>query len=100
MKYCLGLFAVLSVLVLNACSSDVPVKQELYESDEDRYAQNIVIKDRSTEHFVIEYRDVRIDEVSSIAAKHCNNSGMRAVLQETSLFKNNRMRATFVCAIL
>jgi len=94
-KIALGLI----VLVVCACSSKAVI-QDLYANDEERYLKNIVVKQKSEEKIVYEYRDVRIDELSNLAAKYCNNFGKRAVLEHTALFRNNRMRATFDCTIL
>ena len=92
--YLLIAFVTVSVC---ACSTSKISDTDLYKSDEERYASNIVVKEQTFDKIVYEYKDVRIDEIASLAAKHCNKEGLRAVLAQTALFRNNRMRATFVC---
>ena len=87
------------VVLICSCSTE-RVKTDLYENDADRYAKNILVKEKSDDTIIYEYRDVRIDEIAGLAAKHCNKVGRRAVLQHTYLHKNNKMRATFACTIL
>lgn len=93
------LILVAFVMLMCACSTN-RVKTDLYENDADRYAKNILVKESSDDTIIYEYKDVRIDEIAGLAAKHCNKVGRRAVLQHTYLHKNNKMRATFVCTIL
>ena len=80
-----------------ACSSSEVVKEELYKNDADRYAKNIVVKEQTPYSVEYEYMDVRIDEIASLAGKYCAKQGQRAYLQESGLYRSNRMRATFVC---
>lgn len=86
--------------MLSACSSSRVAENELYKDDADRYAKNIVVKEKTPYSVVYEYRDVRIDEIASLAGKYCHKEGKRAFLQESGLYKNNRMRTTFICANL
>ena len=101
------LFVCLFVALVSACTPityEKPAVQSgqtnLYESNADRYLKNIVVKQKSEDRIVYEYKDVRIDELSNLAAKYCNQFGKRAVLEHTALFRNNRMRATFDCTVL
>lgn len=96
------IFSVLLVLLVCACATrKSPVTQQnLYENDVERYLKNIVVKQKSEDKIVYEYKDVRIDELSNAAAKYCNQFSKRAVLEHTALFRNNRMRATFDCTVL
>ena len=93
-------FTVIAAAMLSACSSSRISGGDLYADDADRYAKNIVIKEKTPYSVVYEYRDVRIDEIASLAGKYCHKEGKRAFLQESGLYKNNRMRATFICTNL
>jgi len=96
-KIVICLFA---LLICSCAHKDSPVQQDLYANDAERYLKNIVVKEKSESQVVYEYQDVRIDELSNVAAKYCNQFGKRAILEHAGLFRNNRMRATFICGIL
>ena len=95
----LSVLCVALCLALGACSSS-PIKGDLYKNDHDRYIKNIVVKEKSEYGITYEYKDVRIDELASAAAKYCNQLGKKAMLISTSLYHNNKMRSAFMCEVL
>ncbi|MBQ2811407.1 MAG: hypothetical protein IJF12_04475 [Alphaproteobacteria bacterium] len=98
---------------LNACSVNnvvnTPVSSEptlvlntAYDSDAVRYRQNISVKDKGDTFVTYEYKDVRVDELASLAIKYCEEvaQGTNAHLREIVLYRNNARRATFDCVNL
>ena len=97
-------------LINTACSSnhvitDVQksdpklVFNETYSEDEMRFRQNISVKAKGANFVTYEYKDVRVDELASLAIKYCedNAQGTNAHLKEIILYRNNARRATFDC---
>lgn len=86
-------------LVLSSCSvvRPEPVVQG-YDSDYERFFQNVVIKQKTPNFITYEYKDVRIDEIASLASRYCDEQGHKtAHLHDAVLFKNMSRRATFDC---
>lgn len=62
------------------------------------FLRNVVIKRRSPNFITYEYKEIRVDELSPLAARYCRENGNRtAVLRSVVLFKNYSRRATFDC---
>jgi len=79
----------------------ITIKDSLIDSPKQfRRSKNIVIKEKSDTGIIYEYKDVRIDEIASLAAKYCNTHGKRAVLLSTALHRSRKMRAAFSCEVL
>ena len=100
-------------LINTACSSNnvqTDVQREgpaivlnnAYEDDAQRYRQNISVKAKGDNFVTYEYKDVRVDEVASLAIKYCedNAQGTNANLKEIILYRNHARRATFDCVNL
>lgn len=84
--------------VLSACSIRQAPAVQGYDSDYERFFQNVVIKEKTPHFITYEYKDVRIDEVASLASRYCDEQGHKfAYLHDTVLFKNMSRRATFDC---
>ena len=87
---------------IKAFRNDVLVTNNVYESDDVRYRQNIAIKNQGDDFVTYEYKDVRIDELAPLAIKYCeeNSQNKQAYLREIVLYRNNLRRATFDCISL
>ena len=87
MKILLKLAAV--SLLASACTalqSGGKVEDDYYSSNIERFMQNVA---------------VRIDEVSSLAARYCAEHGeKKAFLRENITYRNHLRRATFDCVNL
>ena len=72
--------------------------QESYP-DYNRLASHVNIVEKSSSHVIYEYSDVRIDEVSGIAAIYCyDKTGKKqASLHKIITRPDNRRHATFIC---
>lgn len=94
--------AILGVmLVISACSffskSD-KIENDYYSSNIERFMQNVSIKEKNPRYIIYEYKDVRIDEVASLASKYCSEqSDKKAFLRSAITYKNHLRRATFDC---
>ncbi len=76
---------------------DTSVKQA-YDSDYERFFQNVVIKEKTPYSITYEYKDVRIDELAFLASRYCQEQdGKYAYLHDTVLYRNFSRRATFDC---
>lgn len=99
-------FAILGLCFLAAACSVLPVKDDkieddYYKNNMERFMQNISIKAETPRYVTYEYKDVRIDEVASLAARYCNDhGGKKAFLRENITFRNHLRRATFDCVNL
>ena len=68
------------------------------DSAYEHFLRNVVIKRRSPNFITYEYKEIRVDELSPLAARYCRENGNRtAVLRSVILFKNYSRRATFDC---
>lgn len=77
---------------------DEPMEKLVYDSAYDRFLDNVVIKARSENYVMYEYKDVRVDELAPLASRYCKEHGNRtAVLRNVILYKNYARRATFDC---
>lgn len=74
----------------------------VYSSDAERFRRNIAVKAMGEDYVVYEYADVRIDDVSTLAAKYCfdMDNTKKAYLRDIYMYKNHRRRATFDCVNL
>lgn len=76
MKILLKLAAV--SLLASACTalqSGGKVEDDYYSSNIERFMQNVAVKEETARFVTYEYKDVRIDEVSSLAALYCAEHG-------------------------
>ena len=56
--------ATLAVFLLSGCVSDRPqAAKNAYESDYERFFQNVIVKEKTPHYVTYEYKDVRIDEI-------------------------------------
>ena len=98
------LFSLLVVLLLCGCIVSDPMKQTVSESegkqlDFSKFIDRVIIAEKTPSSVVYEYQDVRVDEVSLLAAMYCQDHGNRnAYLEKINLHKNNRRRASFYCS--
>ena len=78
------------------------VLNEAYADEATRYKQNIAVKDKGENFVTYEYKDVRVDELATLAIEYCayNAQGTQAQLREIILYRNNARRATFDCVNL
>ncbi len=93
------LFFLLPLVAGCAFSSheNMSVKQA-YDSDYERFFQNVVIKEKTPYYITYEYKDVRIDELAYLASRYCQEQGGKyAYLHDTVLYRNFSRRATFDC---
>ena len=94
-------------LFLSACAHHEP--EQLYTPKEEparpsaedilRYQENIVLKQHGNDFVSYEYRNVRIDELASLAINYCmdNTDGKKAYLREIVMRENHSKVATFDC---
>ena len=86
------------VVFLAACSVIKEPVVQGYASDYERFFENVVIKEKTPHFITYEYKDVRIDEIASLASRYCDEQGHKyAYLHDAVLFKNMSRRATFDC---
>lgn len=89
-------FLVCSCSVLN--DSSAKLEDDIYGDDFERFAQNVSIKEETPRFVTYEYKDVRIDEIASLAARYCEKqSGKTAFLRDNITYRNHLRRATFDC---
>ena len=101
MKILLKLAAV--SLLASACTalqSGGKVEDDYYSSNIERFMQNVAVKEETARFVTYEYKDVRIDEVSSLAARYCADGEKKAFLRENITYRNRLRRATFDCVNL
>ena len=85
--------AALAVFLLSGCVSDRPqAAKNAYESDYERFFQNVIVKEKTPHYVTYEYKDVRIDEIAFLASRYCQGH-----LHDTVLYRNFTRRATFDC---
>lgn len=92
---------------LSGCASHdpeplyLPEVEDTRPSAEDmaRYRENIVLKQHGENFVSYEYRNVRIDELASLAINYCldNTDGKKAYLREIVMRENHSKLATFDC---
>lgn len=88
---------VLSILV-SACSLFNGGDAVWEEPNYNYIAAHTRVVSKSASHVVYEYKDIRVDEISPIAALYCHDRGGRqASLYEIVTRPDNSRRATFVC---
>ena len=84
-----------ALFLLTACSTPVS-----YEDPNYNYlAAHINVVEKSTSHVIYDYSNVRIDEVSGIAAVYCHEKAgkKQALLHQIITRPDNRRHATFIC---
>jgi hypothetical protein len=93
-----------SVLGLFGCATEqVEVVEEIsaepaYGSDDQRFLDNVRIKQSDENGITYEYKDVRIDEIAYLASEYCFEQGeKKAFLHDSQLYRNFSRRATFHC---
>lgn len=98
MKYVFSAF-MLTITLLAGCSLNRPQTVEnAYDSDYDRFFQNVIVKEKTPHYVTYEYKDVRIDEIAFLASRYCfEQDGKTAYLHDTVLYRNFTRRATFDC---
>ncbi len=76
-----------------------PAEREILPEDMARYRENIVLKQHGENFVSYEYRNVRIDELASLAINYCldNTDGKKAYLREIVMRENHSKLATFDC---
>lgn len=95
--------SLLAVIFLAGCTAPEPVKTvsepEGKQLDFGKFIDRVVVAEKTPSSVVYEYQDVRVDEVSLLAAMYCQDHGNRnAYLEKINLYKNNRRRASFYCS--
>ncbi len=88
------------VFFVSACAEIRPVEtvEPAYLSDDDRFLDNVRVKNSDEYGITYEYKDVRIDEIAYLASEYCYEQNERkAVLYDSQLYKNFSRRATFHC---
>jgi len=85
--------------LLNGCFAGHPKPVEnAYETDYERFFQNVIVKEKTPYHVTYEYKDVRLDEVAYLASRYCyEQDGRTAYLHDSVLYHNFTRRATFDC---
>ncbi len=91
----------LAIPLVASCSffapTHTPAKQA-YDSDYERFFQNVVVKEKTPYSVTYEYKDVRIDELAYLASRYCYEQGEKvAYLHDAVLYRNFSRRATFDC---
>ena len=78
--------AALAVFLLSGCVSDRPQEaKNAYESDYERFFQNVIVKEKTPHYVTYEYKDVRIDEIAFLASRYCQEQGYEfRVIDETT----------------
>lgn len=96
LKILLALIPILAGCALGF--SDKESVKQAYDSDYERFFQNVVIKEQTPYYITYEYKDVRIDELAYLASRYCYEQGKKyAYLHDTVLYRNFSRRATFDC---
>lgn len=92
------------LLMVASCAvirKDNKVEDDYYTSNIERFMQNVSVKEETPRYVTYEYKDVRIDEVASIAARYCAEHGdKKAFLRQSITYRNHLRRATFDCVNL
>ncbi len=85
-----------------SCAASFDEGENAYIDEAIRYKQNIALKEKGENFVVYEYKDVRVDELASLAIKYCEDKlpGTQAYLREIVLYRNHARRATFDCVNL
>lgn len=91
-------------LLISACTvlqRGSKVEDDYYSSNTERFMQNVSVKEETARSVTYEYKDIRIDEVSSLAVRYCAEHGdKKAFLRESITYRNHLRRATFDCVNL
>ncbi len=92
------------LLMVASCAiirNDNKVEDDYYTSNIERFMQNVSVKEENPRYVIYEYKDVRIDEVASIATRYCAEHGdKKAFLRQSITYRNHLRRATFDCVNL
>ncbi len=89
------------VVLCASCQSQID-DGAIYASDTERFRQNIATKAMGDDYVVYEYKDVRIDDVATLASRYCyeTNPNKKAFLRDIYMHKNHKRRVTFDCVDL
>lgn len=88
-------------LVIGLISSCVSKqKNDMADINLNFLAQNVVIKDKSPYFVTYKYKNVRVDEVATIAALYCSEYNLQAYLRDVILAPDHSRLATFDCVKL
>ena len=75
-----------------------PQTLSLYQENASKYKNNVILKKHSQDFVSYEYKNVRIDEVASLAIRYCQETASKnAKLLEIVLRPNHSRLATFEC---
>ena len=85
-----------ALFLLCACQSTDTVQDW---PEYNRLAVNVNVVEESSTHVIYEYTNVRIDEVSGLAAIYCYDKAnkRRALLHQITTQPDKRRHATFIC---
>lgn len=86
---------------MSACQQpiELPPEPQGKQLDFSKFVGKVIVAEKTSSTVVYEYQDVRVDEVSLLAAMYCQDHGNRnAYLEKINLYKNNRRRASFYCS--
>jgi len=90
----------MSILMIAACVETRPVETvaPAYDSQDERLLNNVRVKSYDEHGITYEYKNMRIDEIASLASEYCHEQKERkAVLHDSQLYRNFSRRATFYC---
>lgn len=84
--------------LLFICSCTTAEQLQHIEPEYNHLVDHMVVVDKGSNFVVYEYSDIRIDEITPVAAIYCHEKGNKqASLYDINLRSNHSRRATFVC---
>src|SRR5574344_519998 len=64
-------------------------KEDKYNSEYDRFIDNVTISAKTPYYITYQYKDVRIDEIAFLASRYCaEQNGKKAFLKNNITYKN------------
>ena len=90
----------MSILMIVACVETRPAEPVVsaYDNQDERLLNNIRVKASDEYGITYEYKNMRIDEIASLASEYCHEQKeKKAVLHDSQLYRNFSRRATFYC---
>lgn len=90
------------IVCLSGCATEyapeeIPV-EPAYISADQRFLENVHVKQSDEYGITYEYKDVRIDEIAYLASEYCYEQKERkAFLYDSQLYRNFSRRTTFHC---
>lgn len=94
----LGAFLLCGCVARPIIEEETPAAEPAYGSEDQRFLDNVRIKQSDENGITYEYKDVRIDEIAYLASEYCyEQNEKKAFLHDSQLFKNFSRRATFHC---